>query len=309
LSLCQHQVWLAPGQCACLVFGVAEQLSLLSTLTDSQHSASPALCYPAVICRTLSCTHTLLAAGESCLCSVDASGSINYQDDTCSVCNCAVCPPPVNQPVVVLPTPPSPSPSPAPKPSPAPFQPNFTTLTVQTGRTLPYLNGSSLFYNGTIDAGISTQYNDTWNSYQGSTQVSVSRPSPGSPTASRGSSGLRGSAAGGIVHASLSWCILFNWEPVDQQPFMHLHVLMLLWLMLPVLCQFWPHAGQWDALEYGISDVTGGYAQRVLLRFNDLHNMLPDTVNVTGARLALSFYNWDSKPGASLMVSGTVPKV
>lgn len=76
---------------------------------------------------------------------------------------------------------------------------------------------------------------------------------------------------------------------------------------LPVVAshlhQFWPHAGEWDALEYGISDVIGGYAQRVLLRFNDLHRMLPDSVNVTGARLGLSFYNWDAKPGAQLMVS------
>lgn len=178
------------------------------------------------------------SAGETCLCGVDASGKIDYNDDSCNVCSCGTCPPPVNnavgQPPPSSPPPasspppgesPQPAPSPSPSPNPETNNPNITRLTVQTGSTLPYLNGSSLYYNGTVDPRISTQYNASWNNYQGSTQ-------------------------------------------------------------------FWPHAGQWDGLVMGISDSVGGYASRVLLKFSDLHLLLPASANLTRARLLLYFDNW-----------------
>lgn len=110
-----------------------------------------------------------------------AAGVIDYQDDTCSTCTCAVCPPPINN----APnwTTPSPSPSPPgsspmpPSPSPEPYDPNLLKIAVQTGRSYKLLNGSTVVYNGTIDAGISTQYNDTWNYGQGLTQVNKGPPS------------------------------------------------------------------------------------------------------------------------------------
>lgn len=51
--------------------------------------------------------------------------------------------------------------------------PNVLNVTVQTGRAVALLNGSSVAYNGTVDPGISTQYNESWNNYQGITQVGV----------------------------------------------------------------------------------------------------------------------------------------
>jgi hypothetical protein len=39
-------------------------------------------------------------------------------------------------------------------------------LVVKTGLTLSKLDGSSAVYNSTMDAGISTQYIDTWNNMQ-----------------------------------------------------------------------------------------------------------------------------------------------
>jgi len=171
----------------------------------------------------------LCAVGETCLCGVDASGAINYNDDTCSVCSCGSCPPQVNNAVAPTPNPSGPSPSPQPSPSPSPSpeatNPNVTRLTLRTGLTLPYLNGSSLFYNGTIDARISTQENASYTNYQGHTQ-------------------------------------------------------------------FWPHAGQWDGLLMGVSDIAGGYASRVLLRFNNLHLLMPASANISRARLLLKFENW-----------------
>lgn len=104
-------------------------------------------------------------AGESVLCGVDAAGVINYADDSCSTCSGAVCPPPVNNATKPLPGPspaPGSSPTPSsPSPSPEPVDPTVSKLSVRTGRTLTYLNGTSAVYNATIDARISTQYNDT----------------------------------------------------------------------------------------------------------------------------------------------------
>lgn len=120
------------------------------------------------------CAH----AGESCLCGMNAQGVIDYQDDTCSTCTCSVCPPPVNNapnwtsPYPSPPPPPGSSPSP-PSPPPVPDDPNILRFNVQTGTTVTLLNGSSVVYNGTIDPRISTQYNESYNSYQGVTQVGV----------------------------------------------------------------------------------------------------------------------------------------
>jgi hypothetical protein len=41
--------------------------------------------------------------------------------------------------------------------------PSGVSLKLQTGLRVRALNGSSVLYNGTVDAGISTQYQDTWN--------------------------------------------------------------------------------------------------------------------------------------------------
>lgn len=67
---------------------------------------------------------------------------------------------------------PSPSPEPAkpsPSPSPAPQGSGFARLVVKTGLTLSKVDGSSVLYNGTMDAGITTQYIADWNYMQGVT--------------------------------------------------------------------------------------------------------------------------------------------
>jgi len=44
-----------------------------------------------------------------------------------------------------------------------PPAPTGTKVSIQTGQAVKALNGSSVTYNGTVDAGISTQYIDAWN--------------------------------------------------------------------------------------------------------------------------------------------------
>jgi hypothetical protein len=45
--------------------------------------------------------------------------------------------------------------------------PQGTRLVLQTGRSIKRLDGSTNpAYNGTIDAGITTQYSASWNNYQ-----------------------------------------------------------------------------------------------------------------------------------------------
>lgn len=57
-----------------------------------------------------------------------------------------------------------------------------------------------------------------------------------------------------------------------------------------------------------MSDNVGsqGYAWRVLMRFSDLHTLIPTTANITGARLRLYLENWDDADSTPLMVR--IPK-
>jgi hypothetical protein len=60
--------------------------------------------------------------------------------------------------------------------------------------------------------------------------------------------------------------------------------------------QLWPHAGQYDSLQVVISDdvTDAGYSGRVLLKFAGLGSYMAAAANIVGAKLTVTFYNWDT---------------
>ncbi|WIA17663.1 hypothetical protein OEZ85_014466 [Tetradesmus obliquus] len=144
----------------------------------------------------------VMLPGEDCLCGMRDDFTLDRNDDYCQVCTCGQCPPPIpgkdnNTPASPSPqpSPPPPSPKPNSKPSPSPkpataspspppaVKPSPSPppgpssghdgpkLALQTGRALKALNGSMVAYNGTIDAGISTQGVADYNNFQGYTEL------------------------------------------------------------------------------------------------------------------------------------------